>query len=139
MKAKLYVQILNDPLKGVEVYKQIKNDYPTAKVSENIDQIIAQIQQSAERKKVTDGLAAGTAFPDFDEMDIEGKPLSLAKYKGKVVLVDFLGPPGADRAWQNCPRFRPRTPNTTTKVSKSWASASTKKKAVSNSSSNNGK
>jgi thiol-disulfide isomerase/thioredoxin len=89
MKAKLYLQILNEPAKAVEVFKQIKSDYPTAKASENIDQIISQIQQSAERKKVTDALAVGTAFPDFDETDIEGKPLSLAKYKGKVVLVDF--------------------------------------------------
>ena len=34
-------------------------------------------------------LVVGRKFPDFDEKDIEGKPLSISRYKGKVVLVDF--------------------------------------------------
>ena len=32
---------------------------------------------------------AGTKFPDFNEKDVDGKPLSIANYKGKVVLIDF--------------------------------------------------
>jgi peroxiredoxin len=31
----------------------------------------------------------GAKFPDFEEKDIDGKPLSVSRYKGKVVLVDF--------------------------------------------------
>ncbi|MCZ7640250.1 MAG: TlpA family protein disulfide reductase [Verrucomicrobia bacterium] len=34
-------------------------------------------------------LAVGKTFPDFQEKDLDGQPLSLANYKGKVVLVDF--------------------------------------------------
>ena len=42
-----------------------------------------------EKKKIQDALAPGVTFPDFDEKDLEGKALSIGKYKGKVVLVDF--------------------------------------------------
>lgn len=34
-------------------------------------------------------LPVGSAFPDFSETDIDGKPISVANYKGKIVLVDF--------------------------------------------------
>jgi thiol-disulfide isomerase/thioredoxin len=34
-------------------------------------------------------LTVGAQFPDFNEKDVDGKPLSIASYKGKVVLVDF--------------------------------------------------
>ncbi len=89
MKAKLYLQVLNDPVKALEVFKQIKNDYPNAKSNQHIDEIIAQLQQAADRKKASESLVAGAAFPDFKETDVEGKPLSISQYKGKVVLVDF--------------------------------------------------
>jgi thiol-disulfide isomerase/thioredoxin len=31
----------------------------------------------------------GVVFPDFDVKDIEGNPLSVAKYKGRIVMIDF--------------------------------------------------
>jgi peroxiredoxin len=34
-------------------------------------------------------LPMGATFPEFNETDVEGKPVSLASYKGKIVLVDF--------------------------------------------------
>ena len=34
-------------------------------------------------------LAVGSTFPDFNETDLDGKPLSVGNYKGKIVLVDF--------------------------------------------------
>lgn len=34
-------------------------------------------------------LPIGSPFPDFSEKDIDGKDLSVGKYKGKIVLVDF--------------------------------------------------
>ena len=40
-------------------------------------------------KEIQRKLAVGAKFPDFDEKDLEGKPLSIARFKGKVVLVDF--------------------------------------------------
>jgi len=34
-------------------------------------------------------LKIGTQFPDFSEKDVTGQPLSIANYKGKVVMIDF--------------------------------------------------
>jgi thiol-disulfide isomerase/thioredoxin len=39
--------------------------------------------------KLQAGLKPGVVFPDFNEKDLAGEPLSIAKFKGKVVLVDF--------------------------------------------------
>jgi peroxiredoxin len=89
MKAKLYMEVLSDPVKALVVFKQIKTEFPTVKASENIDQIIAMLQQAVDRKQSSAALMAGAPFPDFNETDVAGKPLSLSKYKGKVVLVDF--------------------------------------------------
>src|ERR1043166_5316541 len=89
MKAQLYMQVLGEPGKAVEVFQQIKKDYPTVQRNGNIDAVIASLQAAAEKKKVQDALAPGTPFPDFSEQDVEGQPLSIAKYKGKVLLGDF--------------------------------------------------
>ena len=35
----------------------------------------------------------GKPAPDFSKIDIEGKPISLKDYQGKVVLIDFWGIP----------------------------------------------
>jgi len=34
-------------------------------------------------------LPIGSSFPDFSDTDLDGKPISVANYKGKIVLVDF--------------------------------------------------
>jgi len=47
------------------------------------------MKQQEEAKKVKEALAVGAKFPDFAEKDMAGKPLSIANYKGKVVLLDF--------------------------------------------------
>ena len=33
--------------------------------------------------------STGAQFPDFDEKDLDGNPLSIASFKGKLVLIDF--------------------------------------------------
>jgi thiol-disulfide isomerase/thioredoxin len=44
---------------------------------------------SAAGKTVLESLPIGSPFPDFDETDLGGEPISVAGFKGKVVLVDF--------------------------------------------------
>ena len=46
-------------------------------------------QQQAGAEKVRAKLVEGAKFPDFDVKDLADKPLSIANYKGKVVLLDF--------------------------------------------------
>lgn len=89
MKAMLYVQLLDDTEKGGALFKQVKTDFPGTRFAEGVDGIIANLEQMEAVKKIQRSLAIGTKFPDFQEKDITGKPMSIASYKGKVVLVDF--------------------------------------------------
>jgi len=89
MKAMLYLQVLDNDEKGVELVKQLKTDFPETKPGKNADEILEQVKAQAESKKLRKGLVEGSKFPDFAEKDVDGKPLSVANYKGKVVLIDF--------------------------------------------------
>ena len=89
MKAMLYSQVLDNDEKGNELLQQLKRDYPDTKAGKNVDSVLENQKQQAEAKKIQRTLVAGAKFPDFEEKDLDGKPLSVAKYKGKVVLIDF--------------------------------------------------
>jgi peroxiredoxin len=89
MKAMLYSQVLENDVKGTELLEQVKKDFPETRAAKTVDSMIASMKKQEESKKIQRGLAEGTKFPDFDEKDLAGKPMSIANYKGKVVLVDF--------------------------------------------------
>ena len=89
MKAMLYFQVLDNTDKGVELVQQVKRDFPDTKQGKNADEVLDSFKQQQELKKTQRALVAGSKFPDFDEKDVAGKPLSVANYKGKVVLIDF--------------------------------------------------
>lgn len=89
MKAMLYLQVFDQDEKGIELVKQLKTDYPDTQPGKNADEILDQVKAQGEAKKIRKSLVDGAKFPDFDEKDVEGKPLSVSSYKGKVVLVDF--------------------------------------------------
>ena len=89
MKALLYVQVFEDLAKGKELFKKITTDYPGASTAKQAEQVIIDIERVERLRKIQESLVPGTKFPDFEEKDIEGKPLSVGRYKGKVVLVDF--------------------------------------------------
>ncbi|MGA3181193.1 MAG: TlpA disulfide reductase family protein [Terracidiphilus sp.] len=82
MKATLYLQIFKNTDKGTELLKQLQHDFPDSTFAKGVDQMIATA-------KIQAGLVKTAAFPDFNEQDLDGKPLSVASYKGKVVMVDF--------------------------------------------------
>jgi peroxiredoxin len=89
MEAMLYLQVLDNTDKGVELIKQLQRDFPDTKPAQNADKILASRKKQEEAKKVKEALAERTKFPDFDVKDTAGKPLSIANYRGKVVLLDF--------------------------------------------------
>ena len=82
MEAMLYQQVLHNEAKGAALTDQLKRDFPETKPAKML------LRQEA-GKKIQAGLVEGTKFPGFDEKDLAGKPLSIANYKGKVVLIDF--------------------------------------------------
>ena len=89
MKAMLYLQVLDDEAKGVPLLTQLKKDFPTTKPAAAVDKIVENLEKQRASKEIQRKLAVGAKFPDFDEKDLAGQPLSLARFKGKVVLVDF--------------------------------------------------
>jgi thiol-disulfide isomerase/thioredoxin len=89
MKAMLYIQVLDNEDKGLPLLKQLKQEFPETKPGLAVDKIISGIEKQRASKEVQRKLAVGSKFPDFDEKDLDGKPLSIARFKGKVVLVDF--------------------------------------------------
>jgi peroxiredoxin len=82
MKAMLYLQVFNDSEKSKELLSQLKRDFPESGQ-------VAALKKQEEAEKMRASLVEGGKFPDFDEKDLKGQPLSIAKYKGKVVLIDF--------------------------------------------------
>lgn len=89
MKGMLYVQILKDAPKGTAIFNEIKTKYPQTDVGSKIDQVIASMKQQDEAKQVNAALVPGKPFPPFDVKDLDGKPLSIASRKAKVILIDF--------------------------------------------------
>jgi peroxiredoxin len=89
LKATVYWSVVDNSEKGIALIRQIQKDYPDTTVGRDADRIISSIQQAQEGRKIRRTLTNGTQFPDFAEKDLQGNRLSVAKYKGKLVLVDF--------------------------------------------------
>jgi peroxiredoxin len=89
MKAMLYLQVMEDSAKATPLLKQIKTDFPETKFGQSVDNVLASLERQEAAKKIQASLVVGAKFPDFQEKDINGKPISVSQYKGKVVLVDF--------------------------------------------------
>ncbi len=89
MKAMLYAQVFENQDKATALVKQLKTDFPETKPGKDADRILEGFAQQAEARKIQSGLVVGKPFPDFDVKDLDGKPLSVSGYKGKVVLIDF--------------------------------------------------
>ncbi|MEI6394229.1 MAG: TlpA disulfide reductase family protein [Verrucomicrobiota bacterium] len=89
MEAMLYLQILDNTDKGTELLNQLKRDFPDTKAGQSVDKVLESIKAQEGAKKIQRSLTVGSQFPDFSEKDLAGKPLSIANYKGKVVLIDF--------------------------------------------------
>jgi thiol-disulfide isomerase/thioredoxin len=86
MKAMLYDQVLGDKATAGKLFQQMQADYKGTQYMENFAK---QQALKAASEKIQASLTPGLPFPDFNEKDLAGQPLSVGAFKGKVVLVDF--------------------------------------------------
>jgi peroxiredoxin len=86
VKATIYAEVFQNTAKADELIKQLKTEFQGTQL---VAALAQQEAAAAAAKKMQASLVAGTKFPDFNEKDVDGKPLSIASYKGKVVLIDF--------------------------------------------------
>jgi thiol-disulfide isomerase/thioredoxin len=89
MRATLYASVLEDFDKASALLRDIAKDYAGSEPANVASGILQQIDAQKESRAIQAAFKPGAAFPDFAEKDLAGQPLSLSKYKGKVVLVDF--------------------------------------------------
>jgi len=89
MRAALYLQVLDDEVKGRELLLALKTDYPATQAAGSVDQILAQIDQMAKTKAAKAALI-GQAAPElhFKWSSQEGLK-TLSALKGRVVVLDF--------------------------------------------------
>lgn len=89
LKAQIFDQLLDNDAKATEILNQVQKDFAGTDAAKGAKEMQAQIKAMAAAKAISRALVAGAQFPDFTETDLTGKPLSIASYKGKVVLIDF--------------------------------------------------
>ena len=89
MKAMLYMQVLDDSAKARETIMLVQKNYPGTPQAKQAGEVLPQIEKVDGMKTIQRSLVVGGAFPDFQEKDLDGKPLSISRFKGKVLLVDF--------------------------------------------------
>ncbi len=89
MKAMLYLQVLDDSAKARETIMLVQKNYPGTPQAKQAVEVLAQIEKMDAMKTIQRSMVVGGPFPDFQEKDLDGKPLSVSRFKGKVLLVDF--------------------------------------------------
>lgn len=86
VRAILCIQVLGQTDKAVTILQQARKDLPN---SVDLQSLLTSVEHARDAEKMQAALKPGTAFPDFNVKDLAGAPLSVASYKGKVVLIDF--------------------------------------------------
>lgn len=89
MKAALYLQVIGDFDKAAALFRQLKADFPESSQAKEVDGILKAIEVQQAAARVQESLKPGAQFPDFSEKDLAGNPISVGKFKGSAVLVDF--------------------------------------------------
>ncbi|NJN06331.1 MAG: TlpA family protein disulfide reductase, partial [Rhodobacteraceae bacterium] len=86
MKATLFIQVFQDEENGNAMLQAISKDFPGTYYAQRAQSVLESIERRAQAEAQ---YAIGKKFPDFAEKDLDGKALSIAGVKAKVVLLDF--------------------------------------------------
>jgi peroxiredoxin len=96
--AMMHFRVFDEPARAIELLGAVKREYPETKATRKVDVEIETIPKLVAGWKTERTLKPGAELPDFEVKDMEGKPMSLKQYRGKVLLVAFWVVPGA--GWQ---------------------------------------
>lgn len=98
-EASLYLQVFENFDKARALIETLNRDFAQTKPARNSDKLMGSISRHAEAKRLKAVFVVGSTLPDFDEKDLDYRPLSIGQFQGKVVLLDF----GAtwSKAWVN--------------------------------------
>jgi peroxiredoxin len=88
-KAMLHLQVFRDYAAGADLLRKVQADFPTTEVAAHCGEILEKLEPMLASAKISAALHPSAEFPPFKETGLDGQPLSLADYRGKVVLVDF--------------------------------------------------
>ncbi|MEX0324512.1 MAG: TlpA family protein disulfide reductase [Puniceicoccaceae bacterium] len=81
-KGMVYQNILDDLSTARQEYEHILSEFEGTEMVAKVEKLVAEIN-------MLESLQVGGSFPGLSFSDLQGKAISLADYKGKVVLIDF--------------------------------------------------
>jgi thiol-disulfide isomerase/thioredoxin len=106
LDAHIYADGLTNTARARAIWAQVVREFPGTLAAQGAAISLAKLEAQAAAEpgpNVPVGLAVGQKFPDFNETDIAGQPLSVAAHRGRVTMIDFWA------TW--CPPCRAEMPN----------------------------
>jgi thiol-disulfide isomerase/thioredoxin len=107
LDAHIYADGLTNTARARAIWAQVVREFPGTLAAQGAAISLAKLEAQAAAEpgpNVPVGLAVGRQkFPDFNETDIAGQPLSVAAHRGRVTMIDFWA------TW--CPPCRAEMPN----------------------------
>jgi len=91
LDAHIYADGLTNTVRAKAIWAKVVHDFRGTVAAQGAALSWAKVNQTETTVDLTipEGLEVGQRFPNFTEKDINGQPLSVAAYRGKVTLVDF--------------------------------------------------
>ena len=89
------LELANQDGEVLELFENLEQHHPNSRYVLNklarIHERLGNSELAAEYRKKADPMSAlvGKVVPNFSATDLDGKPISLQDYRGKVVLLDF--------------------------------------------------
>jgi thiol-disulfide isomerase/thioredoxin len=92
LDAHIFADGLRKAARARAIWVQVARDFPGTLAAQGAAISVARLDAQAAADpgpNVPVGLEVGQRFPDFNETDIAGQPLSVAAHRGRVTMIDF--------------------------------------------------